>query len=244
MTMRYFLIVFSFLFTLVSAKAQSPQKRLAMEEKVFKTKSGKKVKADVGTLKVPENRANPNSAQIEVKFVRLKSTNPNAKTPLIYLEGGPGSSCTWQAESPYFLERWSKYLELGDVILLDQRGTGAGRNRVMYIWQKPIPDNIWADASVADAHFSKVAKEALTHFKEKKVDLTGYTSVENAKDVDELRQALGYAKISLMGFSYGTHLGQTYIKYFGQNVVNAILVGVEGLNHTYKHLLSISSVYG
>ncbi|OJJ22952.1 hypothetical protein BKI52_00950 [marine bacterium AO1-C] len=234
MTMRIFLVAFSLLFTLTSIKAQSLQSRLTLEAKVVKTKSGKKIKADVGTLKVPENRANANSAQIEVKFVRLKSTNPNPKTPLIYLEGGPGSSCTWQAENPYFLERWSKFLALGDVILLDQRGTGAGRNRVMYIWQKPIPDNIWADMKVADEHFNKVAKDALAHFKEKKVDLAGYTSVENAKDVDELRQALGYSKVSLMGFSYGTHLGQTYIKYFGDKVANVILVGVEGLNHTYK----------
>ncbi|HAS39429.1 MAG TPA: hypothetical protein DCS93_03080 [Microscillaceae bacterium] len=234
MSTRYLLVALSSFFFMVSTQAQSFKERLTLEEKVFKTKSGKKIKADVGTLKVPENRANPNSAQIEVKFVRLKSTNLNAKAPLIYLEGGPGSSCTWQAENPYFLERWSKFLELGDVILLDQRGTGAGRNRVMYIWQKPIPDNIWADMSVADEHFNKVAKDALAHFKKNKVDLTGYTSVENAKDVDELRQALGYAKISLMGFSYGTHLGQTYIKYFGKNVANAILVGVEGLNHTYK----------
>ncbi|MEL6718189.1 MAG: alpha/beta hydrolase, partial [Bacteroidota bacterium] len=31
-----------------------------------------------------------------------------------------------------------------------------------------------------------------------------------------------------------THLGQTYMKYHGEKVKNAVLVGVEGLNHTYK----------
>lgn len=232
--MKIFLVAFSFLFTIVNIQAQSFQERLTSQEQVFKTKSGKKIKAEVGTLKVPENRANPNSAQIEVKFIRLKSTNPNPTTPLFYLEGGPGSSCTWQADNPYFLERWSKFLPLGDVVLLDQRGTGAGTNRVLYIWQKAIPENIWVDASVANQHHEKMTEEALAYFKSKKVDLAGYTSVENAKDIDDLRQALGYSKISLMGFSYGTHLGQTYIKYFGKQVNNAVLAGVEGLNHTYK----------
>ncbi|MGB3586182.1 MAG: alpha/beta hydrolase [Tunicatimonas sp.] len=40
--------------------------------------------------------------------------------------------------------------------------------------------------------------------------------------------------MSLLGFSYGTHLGQAYIKYFGEHVKNAVQIGVEGLNHTFK----------
>ena len=76
--------------------------------------------------------------------------------------------------------------------------------------------------------------KALETFKERGVDLNGYTTIENAKDIDVLRQALDYDKISLFGFSYGTHLGQTYIKYYGDQVANAVLIGVEGLNHTFK----------
>lgn len=242
MTMKYLFSV-SFLFSLVfnfsggvmNAQSQSTQPQVKiLKSRTLKTKSGKEVKAELGTLTVPENRANPQSAKIEIQYAHLKSTNPNPSAPLFYLEGGPGSSCTWQAGNPYYLERWSKYLALGDVILIDQRGTGKGRQRVMYIWQGDIPNNVWADVSVADKHFNKISKKALAHFKEKGVDLNGYTSLENARDLDVLRQALGYSKVSLMGFSYGTHLGQTYIKYFGDKVENAILVGVEGLNHTYK----------
>ena len=164
----------------------------------------------------------------------MKSTNPNPQTPIFYLEGGPGSSSSWQAHNPRYLEGWTHFLELGDVILLDQRGTGEGRDRVLYFSKEKLPENIIVDKAVTEKYFNTMRQNALKYFDEKGVDLNGYTTVENANDIEDLRKALGYDKISIMGFSYGTHLGQTYLKYYGDQVENAILVGVEGLNHTYK----------
>ncbi len=207
---------------------------LNMETKTFKSSSGKEIQGEVGSLVVPENRDNPNSEDIQIHFVRLKSTNPNPQAPMIYLEGGPGSSCTWQASNPRFLDGWLPFLELGDLILLDQRGTGAGTERVLYIWRKEIPDNVLVDPAVSRQHFENMGKAALAEFENRGIDLNGYTTVQNANDVDDLRKALGYEKISLLGFSYGTHLGQAYIKYHGENVENAVLIGVEGPNHTFK----------
>jgi len=45
---------------------------------------------------------------------------------------------------------------------------------------------------------------------------------------------LGYEQIIPFGFSYGSHLGQTYLKYHGEHAERAVLIGVEGLNHTFK----------
>lgn len=232
--MKYTLIIFCSWLITQGVVGQSLQDRLSLQKETFKSKSGKQIKADIGTLTVAENRDNPRSANIKIHFIRLKSTNPTPGEPIVYLAGGPGASCTWQAKNPYYLERWSAFLKVSDVILLDQRGTGAGRERVMYIWRDKVPTNALADIQVAQKHFQEVGRKALVDFKTRGVDLKGYTSVANAQDVDELRKALGYQKISLLGFSYGTHLGQTYIKYFGKQVAQAILVGVEGLNHTYK----------
>lgn len=232
--MKKLIIIISLLFSFHSAFSNISNLKLQIESKTFKSRSGVFVKADVGSLKVPENRSNPQSEEITIHFTRLKSKHPNPQAPLFYLSGGPGASCTWQAENPHYLERWLAFLELGDVVLLDQRGTGAGRDRVLYVWQKELPENILVDPTVAGQHFENMNQEALKTFKERGVDLNGYTTTENAKDMDVLREALGYDKISLMGFSYGTHLGQTYIKYYGAQVENAILVGVEGLNHTFK----------
>ncbi len=205
-----------------------------MEEKSFTSKSGTVVKGDVGKLMVSENRDNPYAEEIAIHFIRLKSTNPNPQAPIMYLEGGPGSSCTWQAENEHYLENWLSYLALGDVILVDQRGTGAGTERVLYLWKKDPPADILANYETLENHAKKVKQAALEAFNQRGVDLKGYTTLESAKDLDQLRKALSYEKISLLGFSYGTHLGQAYMKYFGDYVDQAVLAGVEGLNHTFK----------
>ncbi len=232
--MKYLFISLCLLVSIYFSSAQPNVKKLTLEEKKFESASGQIVEGQVGSLKVLENRANSKSEEITIHFVRLKSTNPNPKTPIIYLEGGPGSSCTWQASNKGYLENWLPYLELGDVILLDQRGTGAGTQRVLYIWEKEIPENVLLNEITSQKHFKNVSEQALISFNNRGVDLNGYTTLENAKDIDALRIALNYKKIDLFGFSYGTHLGQTYIKYFGDFVNNAVLVGVEGLNHTFK----------
>ena len=232
--MRIITILLSLLIITFCSIAQESNKKLNLEDKSFTSQSGVKVEAQAGNLKVPENRSNPKSPEISIYFIKLKSANPNPGTPLIYLEGGPGSSCSWQAEEPYYLEKWLPYLKLGDVILLDQRGTGQGSERVTYIWQDDIPDNLFANVEETKKYFENMQRTAYNSIIERGVDLEGYTSVENATDIDALRKALGYDKISLLGFSYGTHLGQTYIKYFRENLENVILVGTEGLNHTFK----------
>jgi len=232
--MKKVFFVFQIFICSYMACGQSATTTLKLKTKTFTSHSGQKVIGEVGSLKVPENRANPNSELISIHFTRLKSTNPNSQTPIFYLEGGPGASCSWQAENPRYLESWIPYLELGDVLLLDQRGTGAGRERVSYFSRKKIPENILVDEMVTQKYFKNMQVKALAAFEKRGVDLNGYTTVENAKDIDVLRKELGYEKISIFGFSYGTHLGQTYLKYHGAQVANAVLVGVEGLNHTFK----------
>ncbi|MGB0524002.1 MAG: alpha/beta hydrolase [Flammeovirgaceae bacterium] len=208
--------------------------KLTLENTHFKSASGIKVPAEVGTFKVPENRANPNTEEISIHFIRLKSTNPNPSAPIFYLSGGPGASSTWQARDKHYLESWLPYLELGDVVLVDQRGTGAGSERVLYLTNEDIPEDLFIDEKVQNDYFSKMKQDARAALEQRGVDLAGYTTTENAKDLDALRHVLGYNKISLIGFSYGTHLGQAYLKYYGEQVENAVLVGVEGLNHTLK----------
>ncbi len=223
-----FLLCFSI--TIQSLYAQQIQ----TTSSIFKSESGIEVSAEVGTIQVPENRKNPSSSKIPIHFIKLKSHNPTPNPPIFYLEGGPGSSCTWQASTPSYLENWLPYLELGDVVLVDQRGTGAETERTLFIWQKELPKNLFVSAEASQKHFNNMSQEALKVLNDRDVDLQGYTTIENAHDIDALRQALAYDKISLFGFSYGTHLGQTYMKYHQEHVKKAVLIGTEGFNDTFK----------
>src|SRR5215216_4208583 len=63
---------------------------------------GKTVEGELGHLAVRENREKPNSRLIEVAFVRLKSTTEKPGFPVVYLDGGPGSSAISIARVPEY----------------------------------------------------------------------------------------------------------------------------------------------
>lgn len=224
-------------------QAQQKAGHLEIEATSFESASGQTVQAQQGRLWVSENRNNPQSEAIAIAFVHLKSTHPNPLAPIIYLEGGPGSSCTWQANNPDYLDYWLSFLAVSDVILLDQRGTGQGTERVLHIWQNEIPEDVFVNHQTAKNHFKNMAQEALPALKSKGVDLQGYTTKQSAQDIEDLRQQLHIDQVNLFGFSYGTHLGQAYLRYFEDRVSNAILVGVEGPDHTYKLPLSLDQQF-
>ena len=60
---------------------------------------------------------------IELAIARFKSTAQQPDYPVIYLDGGPRSSVLSLARVPEYMRAFQKLREVGDVILLDQRGS-------------------------------------------------------------------------------------------------------------------------
>lgn len=216
---------------------------LLIETKMLKAPDGADVPAELCRLTVPENRKNPDSRLIQIVFVRLKSQVQNPQAPLIYLAGGPGSSSTWMAENERFLSNWLPVLNISDVILLDQRATGKSRPKLVYQHDQPPFYNVFVDGSAARKRYSEIAGKAARHFREQGFDLNGYNSNESADDINDIRLALGLEKVSLYGFSYGTHLALATIRRHGQHLENVIAVGVEGLHQTHKLPLNMDTQF-
>ena len=195
---------------------------------------GQVYEGERGHLMVRENRKNANSNLIELVFVRLKSTSDKPGYPTVYLDGGPGSSATNLAGVPDYMRAFQKLREVGDVILLDQRGVGRSKPNLTYRTTESLPTDVFADREAALRAFKERAKLAADHFRSQGVDILAYNSVESAHDVDDLRKALGAEKVNLVGFSYGTHLGLACIRYHGKNLNRVVLIGTEGPDHTDK----------
>lgn len=195
---------------------------------------GQPVEAELGRLMVKENRSKAGSNLIELAFMRLKSTAAQPGYPVIYLDGGPGSSAIALARLPEYFRAFQKMREVGDVILLDQRGVGSTKPNLARISMTSLPRDVFADKAIAERAFTERAKEAAQYFRDKGVDILAYNTVESAHDVDDLRKALGVPKVNLVGFSYGTHLGLAVLRYHSANLNRVVLIGTEGPNHTYK----------
>lgn len=218
-----------------SAPAEAPRKPGDLQLSPFKLQAGdESVDAELGRLVVRENREAPTSNLIEIAFVRIKSTAERPGPPVIYLDGGPGSSAINLAHSPEYFRAFMKLREVGDVILLDQRGVGRSQPRLTRISAQPLPTDFFSDRQKAQRVFEERVGEAFEFFRGKGIDLLAYNTRESAHDVDDLRKALGADRVNLVGFSYGTHLGLAAIRYHGDRLNRVALIGTEGQNHTHK----------
>jgi len=195
---------------------------------------GQNVAAELGRLVVRENRSNRKTNLIELAFVRLKSTAEKPGFPVVYLDGGPGSSAINIARAPEYMRAFMKLREVGDVILLDQRGVGRSKPNLSRLSSEALPLDVFADNDVALRAFRERTVAAVNYFRSLGVDIQAYNTIESANDVDDVRKALGVEKLNLVGFSYGTHLGLACIRYHGPNLNRVVLIGTEGPDHTNK----------
>ena len=218
--------------------AQSPQAERKEGDLRFdafqRTVAGTKVEGEMGSLVVRENRSKPDSNLIELAFVRLKSTSKNPGYPVIYLAGGPGSSGINIGGVPAYLRAFMKLREVGDVILLDQRGVGRSRPMLARAVSKPLPTDFFSNKKIFQSGFEENVRNTVEYFKKQGVDIYAYNSIESAHDIDDLRKALGAKKVNLVGFSYGTHLGLACLRYHSPNINRVVLIGTEGPDHTEK----------
>ncbi|MDX2088688.1 MAG: alpha/beta fold hydrolase [Kofleriaceae bacterium] len=154
-----------------------------------------------GDLVVYENRATKQRA-IRVHYIRFESAVASANAT-IYLDGGPGGngqniiSYAAALGAPFF----DGLRVDGDFLVIGQRGT-----------EYALP--------YLDCQTSGCTELAAQY------DLTAYNTAENADDVDELRQALGYEKLNVYGISYGSRLGLEVLRRHGANVRAAVIEGL------------------
>ncbi|HYP30016.1 MAG TPA: alpha/beta hydrolase [Blastocatellia bacterium] len=195
---------------------------------------GQNIDAELGRLVVKENRKNPSSNLIELAFVRLKSTAAQPGPPTVYLDGGPGSSAINIARVPIYMRAFMKLREVGDVILLDQRGVGLSRPMLARLSPESLPPDAFASKERGLSVIKERSRAAVEYFKSQGIDVLAYNSNESADDINDLRRALGAEKVNLVGFSYGTHLGLATIRRHGPRLNRVVLLGTEGQNHTHK----------
>ena len=221
------------------ARAQRPAERIVFQPYLFETTDrSRQVMAEWGTLSVPERHAQSEGRRIQLALVRFRSTAKQPGPPIIWLAGGPGLDAIdaaranlpqGYARQAASLELYLALRELGDVIMFDQRGTGYSRPSLKCKepgTPLPLDKPTTADALLAAEAARATACRAL--WKDHHVDLNAYNSEEIAHDVDDIRQALGASRVALVGGSYGSHLGLTTIRHYGDRVAWAVLRNVEG----------------
>ena len=182
-----------------------------------------------GTLQVPLDYSKPDGRKISLALVRKPATNPSTRMGSLLLNpGGPGESGI-----EYLRGDVSTYSNLNrtfDLVSWDPRGVGAST---------PVQceDNAQLDVYVAlDSVLDDPAEKQATIDADKNFaaacqqrsgDLLPYMdSASTARDLDQIRDAVGDQKLTYLGYSYGTYIGQWYAHLFPDHVRALSLDGV------------------
>jgi pimeloyl-ACP methyl ester carboxylesterase len=148
----------------------------------------------------------------------------------VWLAGGPGGSGTEDAQGP-LLPLLLEIARSSDVIALDQRGMGMSRPRLDCPGRLDLPLDRPMEPGLVLAAFRQSAASCRAHWNTLGVDLASYNTNESARDVEDVRRALGVPKVSLLAGSYGTHLAFAMIRLFEGSIDRAVLFGVSGPDH-------------
>jgi pimeloyl-ACP methyl ester carboxylesterase len=211
---------------------------VVIEPYAFRTFDGKEVPAELGKLWVRENRNGLSEGLIQLAFVRLKSTAERPGSPIVFLAGGPGAPGIGMGRVPVYFRLFQQLRTVSDVILLDQRGLGMS-SPALDCPATPVPADAFAGSANWLRELTAKSRACAEHWRGRGVDVSAYTNDASADDLDDLRQALGAERISLIGHSYGTLLAQAAVRRHGRHLERVVFAGTEGPDH----LLALPGVW-
>ena len=168
--------------------------------------------ATCGTAAVPADWAKPNGSTIEVFYVVVPAASGASTGTVIPFAGGPGESITAQIER---FAPLSGAVPDSDLLIVDVRG--AGRSGALTC-------AVLDDASER-AVGTRQVEDAARCAEQIGARRNHYTTVASVLDVESIRRGLGLERASLIGFSYGTFMAQTYTTLFPGDVRGAVLDG-------------------
>jgi len=187
---------------------------------------------ECGYVTVPRRHADPSGPAIRLATVIIKSEVADRRPdPLFIAQGGPGGSsidtfAQLLISSPDYRPATNR-----DLIVWDQRGTFYSQpallcpevtKATLEAAQQGKPESTEDIDPKALAAY-RACGERLTR---EAGDLSAFNSVENANDVEALRVALGYDTINFYGVSYGTELGQYFMRQHPAHLRSVVLDAV------------------
>ncbi|WP_405858604.1 alpha/beta hydrolase [Streptomyces sp. NBC_00090] len=181
-----------------------------------------------GTVRVPLDYADPGGDRIPLTVSRVRASGPatGRQGALVFNPGGPGASSTYfplAAELP----EWRRISAAYDLVGYAPRGVGRSApvscqdpaDRVTGPTPAPtLPSEVYKRERIARA---KAYAEGCA--RRTGAALRHYHSLNNARDLEILRAALGEPRLTYLGASYGTYVGGLYATLFPHRVRRMVL---------------------
>ena len=184
--------------------------------------SGIQRQAECATLDVPLDPSDPAQGMLALSVARIESRRQSGNTDAItILAGGPGQSAIDMFPSVAFAFR--HIMRDRDVILIDQRGTGAST----LLDCPEMNDAANLDSAVnLETDPQELARQAKLCLETLPADPQLFTTSVAVMDLEAVRLQLGISQWNLYGISYGTRVAAHYLKRYPDAVRTMILDAV------------------
>ncbi len=183
-----------------------------------------------GVVVVPELHSKPDGLQLRLAVIVYKRQGgPSPADAIIFLEGGPGGSSDGFAHRMARNSFYTTFTAKHDVIIFDQRGVNHSDPALNCPTSTPTPTPSAGKIPVPTATPLSNADWALNcgeHLQQLGINLAAFNTAEDAADVNDIRAALGYAKLAVYGVSYGTLLAQVLMRDHPEAVRDVVLDSV------------------
>lgn len=191
------------LFALVLAAAIGPPQEATLNPCTIEGQPSR-----CGRITVSERHDRPDGRRIALNVRVLLRTGSGARrAPIFFLAGGPGTAANRYAA--FVQQIFQSVRGDRDLVLVDQRGTGESNG---------------LDCAVAPRTFVEPLDPARCLARlSRQADLTAYGTDAFVRDLDLVREQLGYEQIVVAGGSYGTRASYVYARAFPQRVEAVIL---------------------
>ncbi|POX60673.1 protease [Streptomyces sp. Ru62] len=188
-----------------------------------------------GTVSVPLDYAHPNGKQIRLTVSRAEAThkdprNSKRRVPrqgaLVFNPGGPGAS------GMYFpligtIPAWQRIAAAYDLVGYAPRGVGRSAplscEDPKRFFKAPTASPTHPSQAYKRQRIAQAKAYARGCAQRSGSGLRFYNSLNNARDLDVLRAALGEDRLTFMGASYGTYFGALYATMFPSHVRRMVL---------------------
>jgi pimeloyl-ACP methyl ester carboxylesterase len=179
---------------------------------------GVDAQARCGVLTVFEDREAKSGRTIKLRIAVLPALAASPEPdPVVILAGGPGQGAVSTARA--ILPLADRLRRSRDLVFVDQRGTGESNQ---------LPCELTPEDGPLAEKFKDTIDEPTIKGCLAKLDADPrkYTTPIAMDDLDDVREALGYAALNLWGTSYGTRAALVYLRQHPDRVRTVILDGV------------------
>ncbi|MGQ4517274.1 alpha/beta fold hydrolase [Streptomyces sp. DW26H14] len=176
-----------------------------------------------GTVTVPLDYAHPDGRTVKLTVSRVPARGKAAERQgaFVYNPGGPGAS-SMSFPMAGDLPEWKKIAAAYDLVGYAPRGVARSAplscEDPKEFAKAPTDAPEHPSAAYKRARIAEAKAYARGCAKNAGDALPFYTSVDNARDLDVLRAALGEKRLTFMGASYGTYFGAVYATLFPSHV--------------------------